>query len=619
MTNGTTRVHLLSNVPFNISYNNVRDFTSLNEQQAYFLKFSKYEIDNNTYQRVNKNSIQLEISYDAMLEINYLMFQNEENGKWYYAFITNYTFISPNVTRIDYEIDVFQTYQFELEFKTSYIERRHTERFDANGMPIVNTLDEGLDYGSDYVLVDMKKIEQCENTIWAVIISKVNLQDIGTNFTYGGVTIGGVQIPLYIYTIPIDLETGASLTVNGGFIDLLSTLFNIFSSHEEYVGSIVTMYYTSFVPMPVARNGNDISIPDGYLDRITVSGASVCRVRNFTNITKDLDVYKNIYANFPKYDESKLYMYPYSIAELTDQSGQTFTMKMENLTTVEKALTLQIVSCFGFSQKTAIVPLNYLGNTAMGITNLDYGIINAETCDIPIVDDYTATYLQSNRNTINTTNKYAMDNALRSVSQNNANNRLQNAVINRNEQYSQVESGLSMLGNAMSGDFGSMLSSGYGMIKNYDLAEANRAGINMNNKFQNQNIMINAEQQIGLTQAKMQDINNIPPTISNLGNNSIFNLSNKITGVYVMLKTIREEYQERLTNYFKMFGYRVNSLEIPRLKYRKSYNYIKTVNANITGNIPEEYLEAIKGIFDRGLTIWHVDDIGNYNLDNREV
>ena len=69
MTNGTTRVHLLSNVPFNISYNNVRDFTSLNEQQAYFLKFSKYEIDNNTYQRVNKNSIQLEISYDAMLEI----------------------------------------------------------------------------------------------------------------------------------------------------------------------------------------------------------------------------------------------------------------------------------------------------------------------------------------------------------------------------------------------------------------------------------------------------------------------------------------------------------------------------------------------------------------------
>ena len=31
------------------------------------------------------------------------------------------------------------------------------------------------------------------------------------------------------------------------------------------------------------------------------------------------------------------------------------------------------------------------------------------------------------------------------------------------------------------------------------------------------------------------------------------------------------------------------------------------------------YLEAIKGIFDRGLTIWHVDDIGNYNLNNEEV
>ena len=109
MSNGTTKVRLLSNVPFNVSYNNVRDFENVDEQLSYFLQFKKYEIANNTYQRVGKNSIQLEITYDEMLEVNYLMFQNEENGKWYYAFITNYTYISPNVTRIDYQIDVFQT------------------------------------------------------------------------------------------------------------------------------------------------------------------------------------------------------------------------------------------------------------------------------------------------------------------------------------------------------------------------------------------------------------------------------------------------------------------------------------------------------------------------------
>lgn len=626
MNNGTTKVRLLSNVPFNVSYNNVRDFENANEQLSYFLQFKKYELDNNTYQRVNKNSIQLEITYDEMLEVNYLMFQNEENGKWYYAFITNYTYISPNVTRIDYQIDVFQTYLFEMEFKTSYIERRHTRRFDDNGFPVINTLEEGLDYGSDYQIVDMQKFEQCENTIWCVVISKVALESI-PSFKYGGSTIGGIQTPLYFYILPIDITTGNSLTisVNGGGampFNPLSDLFNLFSTNADFVGSIVTMYYTSYVPLPVTRSGNIINVPSGFIDRVSIGGYYFPKVLNFQNITRNLHVYDNIYSNFPKYSESKLYMYPYSICEISDMSGNTFTMKMENLTRVDntKALDLGIMTCIGFVPKTAIYPMYYLNNTNfLDGAILDYGIINTETSDIPIVDDYTATYMQSNRNTINTTNKYAMDNALRTVSQNNANNRLQNAVITREEQYNQTEAGLSMLGNALSADFGGMLSSGYNMIKSYDLAEANRAGVNMNNAFQNKNIMINAEQQIGLTQAKLQDINNVPPTVSNLGNNAMFNLCNKINGVYIMLKTIKPEYRERLTNYFKMFGYRVNSLEVPKLRYRESYNYIKTVNVNIVGNIPEMYLEAIKGIFDRGLTIWHVDDIGNYNLNNEEV
>jgi hypothetical protein len=88
---------------------------------------------------------------------------------------------------------------------------------------------------------------------------------------------------------------------------------------------------------------------------------------------------------------------------------------------------------------------------------------------------------------------------------------------------------------------------------------------------------------------------------------------------YVMIKTVRDEYAEQLTNYFKMFGYKVNKLEIPNTKSRSYWNYIKTVDANIVGNIPANDLSAIKGIFDRGLTIWHTDNIGDYSLNNMEV
>ena len=69
----------------------------------------------------------------------------------------------------------------------------------------------------------------------------------------------------------------------------------------------------------------------------------------------------------------------------------------------------------------------------------------------------------------------------------------------------------------------------------------------------------------------------------------------------------------------KMFGYKVNKLEIPNTKSRRYYNYIKTIDANIVGNIPSNDLSAIKGIFDKGVTIWHTDQVGDYSLNNSEV
>ena len=175
------------------------------------------------------------------------------------------------------------------------------------------------------------------------------------------------------------------------------------------------------------------------------------------------------------------------------------------------------------------------------------------------------------------------------------------------------------LSNAMNLNFGGSLQSIYQGTKAYDLTEGKRASMNLNNEFANRNLRINAEQSIGLTQAKIQDINNIPPTVSNLGNNTMFDTGWKNMHFYVMIKTIRPEFRTQLTNYFKMFGYKVNKLEIPNLKSRENYNYIKTIDANIVGNIPSNDLSAIKGIFDKGVTIWHTDNVGDYSLSNDEV
>lgn len=612
-----TEVHLLSNVPFNFSYNNVMDFDTVEEQTTYFLNKSVMVFEDLTHQRVNNNSINLEVAYEDLYNVNYMMFQNEKiPGKWFYAFITNYDFVSPNVTRITYQIDVYQTWLFAMEWQSTYVEREHTKRFNTDGTPVINTIDENLAYGTDYKTIYKRKCND-NNIIWLVAITKVSIEALlGQTATTSG-KVANIYQPLHYTLIPTDLD-GNIVTINGvlgGNLFLMSL-----GEDPATVGQVVSLFYTPYVPFEYhVDNNNNITTNDSNIH--FVSGGGVGGFYSYYGTgawtPRNYSVSNNMFSLMPSYTESKLLMYPYTVIELTDMQGNTTTLKPQNFD--DKSLSFDIMSCISTQPKTAIYPHGYLGNTTGDVKDFTGGIINNNICDIPIVDDYTASYMQANRNSIATTNKYAMDNALRGVSQNNANNRINNAILDKQQKYNELDTYAGMIGGLLSLNLGGALKSTYQGIKSYDLTEGQRASMNLNNQFANQNLNVNAEQTIGLTQAKLNDINNIPPTVSNLGNNTMFDTGYKNMHFYVMIKTIRDEYVEQLTSYFKMFGYKVNKLEIPNLKSRESYNYIKTVDANIIGNIPANDLSAIKGIFDKGVTIWHTANIGDYSLSNNEI
>lgn len=616
-----TEVYLLSGIPFNISYNNVRDFDTIDEQTAYFLGKQKYKFDKLTYQRVTQQTIKLDINYNDLLDCNYIMFQNQSNkGKWYYAFITDYEFVSQNCTIITYQLDVFQTYLFDFRFQSTYVEREHTKRFNNDGTPVVNTLDEGLSYGYDYECYNIEHVQQCDNIIWAVLVSKLNLVSYPTKL-FGGSRTGKIPTTLYYYCVPIRIDNAfIDLKVNGKQVSSVQSIISKFQNDTNFVNNLVSFYYTDTIPCEVSFDGNDnITSNSSYLDVFEVAGLTLVTVGRYGYDTINKTIANNIYDKLPKYEESKLLMYPYTIVEISDQKGNTFTLKPENIARNNlPKFEIEMSSSIGTEPKCAYIIKNYLGNTR-DFKELSQGIINNDLSAIPILDDYTASYIQANKNSIATTNSYAVDNAQRGINQNNANNRINNAILDKQQAYSGLETGISALSSALQGNIAGAVGNIYSTIKNYDVSQGERAKMNMNNEFANENLRINAEQQIGLTQAKIADINNIPPTIRNLGNNGLFSYGNGITGIYIYYKTIRPEYVRQLTAYFKMFGYKVNRLEIPNLKSRLFYNYIKTVDANIIGNIPNNYLNALKGIFDNGITIWHTDDIGNYNLDNREV
>lgn len=69
--------------------------------------------------------------------------------------------------------------------------------------------------------------------------------------------------------------------------------------------------------------------------------------------------------------------------------------------------------------------------------------------------------------------------------------------------------------------------------------------------------------------------------------------------------TIKAEQAKIIDDYFTAYGYRVNALKVPNINGRTNWNYIKTLECNVTGTVPEEDINKIKEIFNKGITIWH--------------
>lgn len=87
---------------------------------------------------------------------------------------------------------------------------------------------------------------------------------------------------------------------------------------------------------------------------------------------------------------------------------------------------------------------------------------------------------------------------------------------------------------------------------------------------------------------------------------------------YVM--SIKNEHARKIDDYFDMYGYKCHRVKIPNKAHRKSYWYTKVIDANITGEIPQEDLQVIKDCYNRGITFWsNTAKIGDYSVDNAVV
>lgn len=82
--------------------------------------------------------------------------------------------------------------------------------------------------------------------------------------------------------------------------------------------------------------------------------------------------------------------------------------------------------------------------------------------------------------------------------------------------------------------------------------------------------------------------------------------------------TIKKEYAEQIDGFFDMFGYKCHRVKVPEKAHRPVWWYTKTVDANITGPIPQADLQEIKDCYNRGVTFWRsASTFRDYSQDNR--
>lgn len=89
--------------------------------------------------------------------------------KDYYYFILNARYINPGTTELTLQLDVFQTYIYDAEFGNSYIERGHvgianSRQMDNNGRDFL-TVPEGIDTGAEYQIVTTRREKIKHNNV----------------------------------------------------------------------------------------------------------------------------------------------------------------------------------------------------------------------------------------------------------------------------------------------------------------------------------------------------------------------------------------------------------------------------------------------------------------------
>lgn len=496
-------------------YKNQLTFQNLAKQLEYFNSVVAHTFDNYTYIKKD-NIVQVGKNIDEIIDCNYLFYKNTGfTNKYYFCFITNMEYVNENCTRITFETDCFQTWQFEIEYKDSFIEREHVND-DTIGK---NTIPENVETG-----------------------------EFKVNSMYTDPNLDDAQDIHYYLATTLDLEgVGTHNPLNqsgGGVYNGVYSGSNYWRFSREGYGSIKNILQW------IATCGQLDGVVGLFMCPSFLDSSSSNKVaESNTPASYDLSVAKTYGLDGYNPKNNKMYTYPFCYLAVTNGGGDAHVYRYEFFSDSDCKFNVKGLLVPGGSFR--LVPKNYNGRTLNDMECLGLG--KFPVCNYN-VDMYTNWLTQNSVNIAGHT--FTTDDL----------------------------SGLSAISNGV-----------FGVVKDVLTGNVLGAGQNaLNSQIQIQNALIQKKQHELISNAVRGDLNNGDITTASNNNNFKF---------YRM--SVRSEYAHIIDNYFSMFGYAINRIKTPNITGRKNWNYVKTINCNFDGDIPQTDLNIIRAMFNNGTTLWH--------------
>lgn len=714
-----TRLTLV-NVPWDNSYRDIVGFDNRAALNAYIdnrqTTHSQIKV---RYARVSQ-PIDINIPFNQAYRYNYIRARQGaqpipgDTSRDFYYFILDVQHVAPNTTRLIVQLDVWQTFGYDVVFGRAFIERGHigvaNENKSQNYGRDYLTVPEGLNLGGEYRTVarSSKAVMHSGRTSHGnpadnerpcvLVLSSVQLfgqsgtvdapvMKVSVPQAYGASSFG---LGAYIFETQNDYEKFARAMVDKPWIMQGIQSVTLIPS--------IKRYHPNFEFGSVTLDGREISVQVfDYGDSITPGGWIGAGTANPDMAYPNLLTHKmapswresdNWDARIParyQHVKAKLFTFPYMAIEVTTWNGNVLIVKPESWNDPDATIR-ERGNIMPPTQRVTFMVYRY--NAGEEFTDAPNGDDTGEFLDmainidsfptIPVINNQGIMYLAQNARGLNWQNQSAEWSQQRALAgadtsydqasmgiqtasaQTAQGNRYSRSVTDRTNSYNQQTAivdaiagiaqgaaggaaaggGRGALGGATAGALSApltiinaMRAADHSTALNTMAQGQNTATTDISNRnaayARDTNMALanyaakgDYANTIAGINARVQDAQLSQPSIVGQIGGDLIDVNYGTSEIALRWKMLDPSAMALVCEYWLRFGYAVNRFaQMPAsLMVMSKFTYWKLAETYLTSApMPEMFKQAIRGIFEKGVTVWkNPDDIGVIDTANNE-